>query len=137
MSYVLSVIHPPIAPAAHGKAVVMREEVIEIQHAADTAGDVLIRMDVPVLAARAFGNELAQLGTAALKVHQPTGFAFRIDQAETPPNACPCCGRLVAPEDAMFAGDKDTTCDGCYPYAREFAGPACLPRNTAHEEDPS
>lgn len=133
MSYVLSVIHPPVAPAAFGKAT-LTEAVSEVQHAGDVAGDILIRMDVPVMAARQFGNDLARLGTAVIKTHEPSGFGFRIDPADTPPNACPCCGRLVAPEDAMFAGEDDTLCDGCYTWARTT--PQCLPANTAHTEEP-
>lgn len=134
MSYVLSVIRPPVAPAAFGEATVT-EEVIEVQHAGDVAGDILIRMDVPVMAARRFGNDLAQLGTAVVKVHEASGWGFRIDPADTPPNSCPCCGRLVAPEDAMFAGEDDTLCDGCYTWHRTT--PQCLPTNTAHTEEPA
>jgi len=82
MSYVLSVIHPPIAPAAFGKADVS-EEVIEVQHAADIAGDSLIGKGVPTLAARSFANDLAQAGPGVPRTHEPTGLTFRIDPANT------------------------------------------------------
>lgn len=133
MSYVLAIVMPPVAPAAFGQATIT-EEVISADHAADVAGDVLIRMEVPTMTARRFGTELAQLGTGTTKQHPGTGVSFRIDPASTPPNVCPCCGRLVAPEDAMFAGEDDTLCDGCYTWHRTT--PQCLPANTAHTEEP-
>jgi hypothetical protein len=133
VSYVLSVIQPPVAPAAFGQATVS-EPVIGEQHAADAAGDVLIDMGVRTLEARSFSIALAHELTGTLRTHTGTAVSFRIDSASTPPNVCPCCGRLVAPEDAMFAGEDDTLCDGCYTWHRTT--PQCLPANTAHTEEP-
>lgn len=135
MSYVLSVIHPPVAPAAHGKAVIMQEEVIEIQHAGDAAGDVLIRMDVPVMVARMFGNHLARIGTGVTETHQLSGFAFRVDPADNAPHPCPCCERLVLPEDHAYAGHDDALCTGCFSWGPPQI-PQCHPANTAHTEEP-
>lgn len=133
MSYVLSVIHPPVAPAAFGQATIT-EEVISADHAADVAGDVLIRMEVPTMAARRFGTELAQLGTGTAKQHPGTGVSFRIDPADEAPHPCPCCGRLVLPTDHADAAMEDAYCTGCFTWERNV--PQCLPANTAHTEEP-
>lgn len=135
MSYVLSVIYPPVAPAAYGRAETFQPASYKVL-AASLVQAVLIR--TPVVLGKGVLTQLereledAPTGTEIKNVE--SGLTFRIDDVDTPPNACPCCGRLVRPEDAMFAGDKGTLCDGCYPYG--LAGPVCLPANSAHTEEP-
>lgn len=65
-------------------------------------------------------------------VHE-SGHTYRIDDSGFPPNICPCCSALVRPDASLYAGDDDTYCDGCYPYARET--PQCLPANSAHPDE--
>lgn len=65
--------------------------------------------------------------------YEESGHIYRIDSSQYPPNICSCCSALVRPGDSLYAGDDDTYCDGCYPYARET--PQCLPANSAHPEE--
>lgn len=136
MSYVLSVIHPPVTPAAFGKAEVW-PPVGDPSYAAETVVTVLLNAPYhpTITEAREFAHALKRELPGTQRCHTQTGLTFRIDPADTPPNACPCCGRLVAPEDAMFAGEDDTLCDGCYTWYRTT--PQCLPANTAHTEEPT
>lgn len=134
MNYVLSVVRPPVAPAAYGTAE-LYEPMTHKQYTADLAGDLLIGMRVRTLEARTFTIALANEPTGTEHAHTGTGLTFRIDPADIPPNVCPCCARLVKPEDGMFAGMDDTLCDGCYTWHRTT--PQCLPANTAHTEEPS
>lgn len=133
MSFVLSVVMPPVAPAAFGQASIT-EVVTEKQHAVDVAGDILIRMDVPVMAARQFGIRLGDTDTSTDVLHETSGVVFRIDDAEFPPNVCPCCDRLVKPGDHAMARTDDAYCLGCFTWKRDMI--ACLPENTAHTEEP-
>lgn len=129
MSYVLSVIHPPVDGAAFGVSSVL-EGVSMRQYAADGAGAALIELGVRTLEAREFANMLARelLGTECM--HGGTGLTFRIDDASSPPNVCPCCSRLVKPGDHADAGMEDAYCLGCFTWNRGDV--QCLPANTAH-----
>lgn len=135
MSYVLSIVHPPVAPAAYGKAVVHAPAPM-----AETFDQVSAFMTEhfgslgPVNLPGSLAYQLVNTPTGTAVYDPATSCTFRIDPADTPPNVCPCCGRLVVPEDAMFAGEDDTLCDGCYTWHRTT--PQCLPANTAHTEEP-
>lgn len=133
MSYVLSVIRPPVEPAAFGQADVS-DPVALVQHAADIAGDSLIGEGVGTLEARDFGNALAHELVGTERTHTGTGVTFRIDPADNPPNVCPCCGRLSRPGEHAFAGLEDALCLGCYTYSGVTQ---CLPTNSAHTEEPT
>jgi len=133
VSYVLSVIMPPVAPAAFGQAIVT-EPVIGEQYAADAAGDVLIDMGVRTLEARTFGIYLAGADVGTNVTHRPSALVFRIDPADQAPHPCPCCGRLVLPEDHADAHLDDAYCLGCFTWDRNV--PACQPGLTAHTEEP-
>lgn len=131
MSYVLSIIQPPEGGAAYGKALVSvprsDRELVALFAVAQLTLEGVPRTDAALFALGLL-EESERLGTEV--THTGTGLTFRIDDADTPPNVCPCCSRLVKPEDAMFAGMDDTLCDGCYTWHRTT--PQCLPANTAH-----
>lgn len=129
MTYVLSVVFPPVDGAKHGKAAVM-EPVTQLQYAGDVAGDKLIASEIPTLEARAFGNELARLGTGVNVLHKETGLTFRVEPVRAAPHPCPCCGGLVLVDDHAYAHDEDAYCLGCFTWDRNVS--PCLPGNSAH-----
>lgn len=132
--YVLSIIAPPIGLAAYGRAVVSSPALH--RGWAVRAPGRLIMQDFGCLQsdADALTNAMRTLPDGTPCTDVATGLTFRIDSADTPPNACPCCRRLVAPADALFAGEDDTLCDGCYPWHRTT--PQCLPAHSAHIKEP-
>jgi hypothetical protein len=135
MHYVLSMVHPPENGAAFGKATVFEPTPLKETAAFEAArllGDI-VELDLVPLAV--FSHQLKVKNTGTDILHEESGVTFRIDPADTPPNRCPCCGRLVKPEDSAFAGEDDTLCDGCYPWHRTT--PQCLPENSAHTEEPA
>lgn len=133
MSYVLTVIHPPVAPAVYGKAEVSEARSL-VQYAADLAGQMLIDGGVRTLPARFFANHLANEPFGMPYVHDDTGLAFRIDPADNAPHPCPCCSRAVFPGDHADAHMDDAYCTGCFTWNRGDV--QCLPANTAHTEYP-
>jgi hypothetical protein len=131
MNYVLSVVRPPEGGAAHGKATVYeplpeRKNLHLLAYRALREANPSMDMDM----ASRYAWQIVRKDIGFVAVESSTGLRFRIDDADTPPNVCPCCGLLVAPEDAMFAGDPKTECAGCYPWHRTDA--KCQPQNTAH-----
>jgi hypothetical protein len=132
MSYVLSVIYPPVAPAAFGKARCigpMKNGDLGMGHAAN----ILSALGVPDKEANVFVVVFTRtLGVAA--THEGTGLTFRLDKAADAPHPCPCCERLVLPEDHAYAYDEDAYCLGCFTWSRDKA--QCLPVNTAHTKEP-
>lgn len=135
MSYVLSVIHPPVAPAAFGRAVVL-DPVAYHATAAKRQARYVLEMEGGVSREESgeFGIKLvlAQHGTPV--THKPTGFTFRIDPADEAPHPCPCCGRLVLPTDHAEAAMDDAYCLGCFTWDSKISG--CWPDRTAHTEEP-
>lgn len=134
MSYVLSVIHPPVAPAAYGKAEVFAKP-LPLQSAASNATLFLLNQrGTSNSECVEFGKLLLRADTGAGAAHRPSGFIFRIDPADNAPHPCPCCGRLVLPTDHADAGMEDAYCLGCFTWSRDKI--QCLPANTAHTEEP-
>lgn len=142
MGYVLSVIHPPVAPAAFGKAVVspgMPSHAFAVEYAVQPLMGAGLSYDE----ATRFAGEvwLGAETTGQVIRHEPTGIEFRIDPADQAPHPCPCgedddnpCRRLVLPTDHAYAHDEDAYCLGCYTWSRDVK--QCLPVNTGHTEAP-
>jgi hypothetical protein len=143
VSYVLSVIHPPEAPAAYGKAEVFEPVAVRIMG----YGRVLrIAASYGLLPTHEASDMLTEVLSSMRPgeewVHDPTGLTFRIDPADNAPHPCPCgedednpCGRLVLPTDHAYADQDDAYCGGCFTWNRGAV--ACLPANTAHTEEPT
>ena len=140
MSYVLSVIHPPVAPAAFGKAVTPEQDPFSSLGSAVKLLVWLFSTEAPGTTtlgdAKAIGRELLDAPGREYR-HAESGLTFRIDPADNAPHACPCnkgddnpCGRLVLPTDHADAHMEDAYCLGCFTWSRDVA--ACLPANTAH-----
>jgi hypothetical protein len=131
MSYVLSVIHPPVAPATFGRAVVS-VPVLSHALAAEFAVKPLMDAGLTYDEATHFASTvwLDSEHPGAVLTHEATGLSFRIDPTDNAPHPCPCCGRLVVPSDHAYAHDPDAYCLGCYTWDRNTEG--CLPANTAH-----
>lgn len=137
MSYVLTIVHPPVAPAAFGKSLVSAARPSQL-FAAELAVHQLTLEGVDRGEASRFA---ASIWSASEEIgkevrHEPTGLTFRIDPADNAPHSCPCdgCGRLVLPTDHRDAGMEDAYCLGCFTWNRDDI--QCLPANTAHTEEP-
>jgi hypothetical protein len=139
VSYVLSVIHPPIEPAAFGKAEVYTE-LPTLYRVAVEAYDVLREwasdQEYPPsdLVLSHFVEDLSRTPLGQTYEHKGWGIAMRRDAADQAPHPCPCCGRLVLPTDHAYAHLDDAFCLGCFTWSRSMT--ACLPANTAHTEEP-
>lgn len=135
MSCVLSIIHPPVAPAKYGKATV---SVPAPSHAfvVEWAVAPLVKAGVPYSEATLFAAEIWRGAEhpESVTVHEPTGIAFQIHDAVNAPHPCPCCGRLVEVGDHADAHMEDAYCTGCFTWNRDDN--QCLPTNTAHTEEP-
>lgn len=145
MSYVLSVIHPPTAPATFGKAVV-HPPMTNVVDASNAAFRIMVAQARPGVTWGTADRYRAVLVSAAVRegcgaVTVPSGWTFRIDPADNAPHPCPCgqrgednpCGRLVLPTDHAYAEFEDAYCLGCW---ADTVNPGCLPANTAHTEEP-
>lgn len=140
--YVLSVIRPPVAPAAFGRATVFPAVPYVATAAKRQARHVLeTETGLSHEASGRFGIRLALAETGTLVPHKPSGYTFRIDEADSAPHPCPCghgeddpCGRLVMPSDHAYAHDPEAYCLGCFTWDRNTT--QCLPANTAHTEEP-
>lgn len=131
--YVLSIVRPPVAPAAFGQATVL-DPVPYLARAAKTqAQRVLVDAGVPAEEASEFGLTLSMRDLGTEWTHTGTGLTFRIDPEDRAPNACPCCGRLVNWQDHALAGSDDAYCLGCFTWERGMT--PCLPENSAHTEE--
>jgi hypothetical protein len=133
MNFVLAAVRPSEGEAKYGKALVPEQDPFT------TAGSAIRLLiwifsqeaSVPVTLgeAREIGRGLIDAPGREIR-HSPTGLTFRIDPADKAPHACPCCGRLVLPEDHAYAAAEDAYCLGCFTWDRNT--PACLPANSAH-----
>lgn len=126
--FVLSYIRPD-------RTATVMNPVVHPVHAAIAAAHIL--KAAPYLTgmrddARQFALSLAREPLGTELTHTPSGVTFRIDDADTPPNVCPCCSALVRPGDHAEAGMEDAYCLGCFTWQRDV--PQCLPANTAHPE---
>lgn len=131
--FVLSYVLPPEEGAAFGKATVL-DPFTSKGRAAIAAGSVVLHEhDSSTDDAVAATTHLHEQPTGADWTQPQTGIIFRIDPADTPPNVCSCCGRLVKPGDHALAGDPDAYCLGCFTWKRDI--PQCLPENSAHTEE--
>lgn len=139
MSYVLSVIHPPTAPAAFGQARVVGKAVTP-----ELAADMLVRSvsteaqipedDRPEIARKLLSARMPSGWSLYLTGPGREGWRLRVDHADNAPHPCPCCERLVLPEDHADAHLDDAYCLGCFTWKRDV--PGCLPANSAHTEEP-
>ncbi|MCP9209570.1 hypothetical protein [Streptomyces cucumeris] len=131
MSFVLSVIQPPEGEARYGKATVStpvpeRKNLHTIaywamrKHSPHMHPDEISR----------YAGQIANKKTGEVAVEASTGLAFRVDEEEDAPHACPCCERLVLPEDHAHASAEDAYCLGCFTWDRNTE--QCLPGNSAH-----
>lgn len=133
MSYVLSVIHPPVAPAAYGKAVVL--EPAPTKEALQSRVEYVLVSEAAMDKGIAMAHGLTVLsGDPGWETTTGSGFILRYDDADSAPHPCPCCGRLVLPTDHADAGMEDAYCLGCFTWSRDNI--QCLPANTAHTEEP-
>ncbi|MBD3004607.1 hypothetical protein [Streptomyces sp. 5-10] len=127
--FVLSVVKPPEGEAKYGKAEVC-EPVAERGKLFTQVYWALRErngwMHPEVANKHAEGVYLIDTGSTVTC----EGLTFRIDKAENAPHACPCCGRLVLPDDHSFAAPRDADCLGCFTW--EVDAPAHLPQNSAH-----
>lgn len=130
--FVLSAICPPEGEAGFGKAEVLEEDPFT------SLGSEVERL-IGVFSRKfstATFNESRDIARGLVDApgreikHGDTGLTFRIDPTDKAPHACPCCGRLVLPEDHAYADAEDAYCTGCFTWDRKVE--ACLPENTAH-----
>jgi hypothetical protein len=141
MSYVLTVIHPPVNGAAYGKAEVHGPFPFKVPLSTE------IRRLIRAHGTRATTSQIISFSMHV--VGEPDGtectlsrgaLTFRIDPAAQAPHPCPCgnedgdtpegCGRLVLPGDHAYADAEDALCRGCFTWNRGDV--QCLPENTAH-----
>jgi hypothetical protein len=145
MSYVLTVIHPPVNGAAFGKAVVL-DPVPYHATAAKRQARYVLETEGGATHEESgdFGMKLVLAEVGRLVTHEPSGLTFRIDPADSAPHPCPCgneedgeniCRRLVLPTDHAYADAEDAYCLGCFTWSRDVE--ACLPENTAHAAEES
>jgi len=122
--YVLSCVRPDrIADMDH---------VPTVQIAAFSAARTLGDLGVAFEGKDMISDELLRAPVGTELTHESSGYTFRIDSADNPPNICSCCEALVRPGDHAMAGTEDAHCLGCFTWDRNT--PACLPANTAHPE---
>jgi hypothetical protein len=137
MNYVLSVIHPPVPPAAYGRAVTPAQDPFTSLGSAVKLVVWVLSTERPGTAtlgdAKVIGRELMDAPGREFR-HAESGLTFRIDPADDAPHPCPCCERLVLPGDHALAHHEDALCEGCYTWARGVT--ACQPGRTAHTEEP-
>lgn len=133
MGYVLSVIHPPVAPAAFGNAVVL--DPVGTKEALQRRVEYVLMTEAGADkgSAMAFGLTVTTSNPGWEIAEGSSGLVFRFDPADDAPHPCPCCGRLVLPTDHAYAHDPDAYCLGCW---ADSVNPGCLPANTAHTEAP-
>ena len=126
--FVLSYVMPPVDGAGYGKATVSdpiapREVAFNLVLAALPGTEVGETRDF-------FQRKLWQKPWSQLITHEGSGIQFRLDDMQSAPNVCPCCGRLVLFGDHALAGSDDAYCLGCFTWERGME--PCLPENTAH-----
>lgn len=133
MSYALTVIHPPVPPAAFGKAVVL--DPVATKGALQRQIEYVLMTEAgsDKFGAMAFGLTIITADPGWVIQHE-SGMSFRVDPADNAPHPCPCCGRLVLPGDHALADHDDVLCVGCFTWNIVPVG--CLPANTAHTEEP-
>lgn len=134
--YVISYVQPPKDGAAFGKATVSdplpeRQNLHTVAYWALRKCDPCMHPDV----VNRYAKQIMRKDLGVESVEASTGLIFRIDDADNPPNVCPCCGRLNKPGEDAFAGVEDAYCLGCFTWKRGMT--ACLPANTAHSENES
>lgn len=141
MKYVLSTVHPPEAPAAYGKAVVL--DPVGTKEALQSRIEYVLTTEAGADKSEAMSFGLTVItADPGWEFTHSSGMVFRFDPADNAPHPCPCgvddggtnvCGRLVLPSDHAYAHDESSYCTGCFTWN---SGPQCLPANTAHTEEP-
>lgn len=130
--FVLSIVLPPEEGAAFGESMVF--DPVHQLGLVPVAGSAFLFRRPEIIDRESARMALAMVTHAPLTTEvMHKGVTFRIDPAEYPPNVCPCCGRLVKPDDHAFAGTPDAYCLGCFTWKRGVD--ACLPENSAHTEE--
>ncbi len=129
MSYVVSLVHPPVGGAAFGKSAV---DYVPTLGLVATATYRLITRESPFVSlsdARTLAQITAQVDLST-DIEHVSGLTVRCDPQDEAPHPCWCCERLVLPTDHALAGEEDALCTGCYTWAR--GEDQCLHEHSAH-----
>lgn len=131
--FVLSVVHPPEGGAKFGRAVTLNPVRAVTRAAKEQAVYLLVTEGgLPDDDAWEFGSILSKTTPGTLLTDELSGLSFRIDSADDAPHPCPCCDRLVLPDDHAYASIEDAFCLGCFKWKRGME--PCLPEDSAHSE---
>lgn len=129
MTFVLSAIRPPEGGARYGKAVLCY--FASAGSAIELVGGLFSQSSDADRSEEAKEIALGLVDAPGREIrHDGTGLTFRVDPLSSAPHPCPCCGRLVLPDDHAYADAEDAFCPGCFTWDRNV--PACLPENSAH-----
>lgn len=133
MRFILSAIRPPEGETKYGKAVTPGRDPFESVAGATKAVTWVLANRTPgsvvPSVARGIAQEVMESPGREFR-HAATGLTFRVDPEGEAPHPCPCCERLVMPDDHAYAGAEDAYCLGCFTWSRDIE--ACLPENSAH-----